>query len=258
MNKLRVSIRNTEINWIANAIIRQYNSNEALKTDIFLSSVMSEVQSLYDNLTTAILQDKKLSMLAKIDAKRNERLQTLSKLIDAYLVFPDEEKNIAAAPLKAIYAKYSKVKITKENYVSKSSLIESLLEDMADETIRQNIAKLDGISVQLDKIREAQTEFVNARDDNYTAKTVAATTYKRKLLEVINTKLVPYLTAMSVAKNDVSSEFAHSVETEINNINDILVRRIKKLPAVEELEKLQVNESQPDAEAMPASQADPE
>lgn len=258
MNKLRTSIRNTELNWIANTIVRAYNTNEKLQQDTFLSSLMKEIESVCNNLTTAIMQEKKLSMLAELDVKRNESLKVLGKLLEGYSVFPIKEKQEAAIPLKAIYTRYSKAKITKESYMRKSSLIESLLEDYSEPNTANLCAQLEGISIQLDKVREAQDSFIKSQDASADSKGTAATVYKKELLSLINTKMVPYLTAMLVAQPELFDEFSKVTETEINKINDTLTRRLKKLPQEEEPNDSSVDSNKTEEPAMQASQADPE
>ena len=129
--------------------------------------------------------------------------------------------------LKAVFDKYRKSIIT-ANYVSESSLIESLLEDFSKE--EETVSLLDGIKEILEQIRSAQDSFVKASDEYNAASTVkteSASSLKKPLLSAINDKLIPYITAMKMANSAVYADFATKAEGEIKRVNEIVLRRGK-------------------------------
>lgn len=227
MNKVISKVRVTEVDGLSDALVRLYKADEGVSSDAFLKSVMDEVEKLSVSITTAIKKDKVLSNLEEADGVRDEAVKNLSTLLDGYEVFPVAAKKEAAKKLKAVFDKYGK-SITTANYVSESSLIESLLEDFSKE--EEAVSLLDGIKEILEQIRSAQDAFVKASDEYNAASTVkteSASSLKKPLLSAINDKLIPYITAMQMANSAVYADFATKAEGEIKRVNEIVLRRGK-------------------------------
>lgn len=226
MNKVISKVRVTEVDGLSDALVRLYKADEGVSSDVFLKSVMDEIEKLSVSITTAIKQDKVLSNLEEADGVRDEAVKNLSMLLDGYSVFPVAAKKEAALKLKSIFDKYGK-SITTTNYVSESSLIESLLEDFSKE---EAVSLLDGIKEILEQIRSAQDAFVKASDEYNAASTVkteSASSLKKPLLSLINDKLIPYITAMQMANSVVYADFATKAEGEVKRVNEIISRRGK-------------------------------
>lgn len=227
MNKVISKVRVTEVDGLSDALVRLYKADEGVSSDVFLKSVMDEIEKLSVSITTAIKQDKVLSNLEEADSVRDEAVKNLSTLLDGYEVFPVAAKKEAAKKLKAVFDKYGK-SITTANYVSESSLVESLLEDYSKE--EETVGALDGIKEILEQIRSAQDSFVKASDEYNAASTVkteSASSLKKPLLSAINDKLIPYITAMKMANSAVYADFATKAEGEIKRVNEIVLRRGK-------------------------------
>ena len=227
MNKVISKVRVTEVDGLSDALVRLYKADEGVSSDVFLKSVMAEVEKLSVAITTAIKKDKVLSSLEEADGVRDEAVKNLSTLLDGYEVFPVEAKKEAAKKLKAVFDKYGK-SITTANYVSESSLIESLLEDFSNE--EETVGALDGIKEILEQIRSAQDSFAKASDEYNAAsavKTESASSLKKPLLSAINDKLIPYITAMQMANSALYGDFATKAEGEIKRVNEIVLRRGK-------------------------------
>lgn len=227
MNKVISKVRVTEVDGLSDALVRLYKADEGVSSDVFLKSVMDEIEKLSVSITTAIKQDKVLSNLEEADGVRDEAVKNLLTLLDGYSVFPVAAKKEAAQKLKTVFDKYRKSIIT-ANYVSESSLIESLLEDFSKE--EETVSLLDGIKEILEQIRSAQDSFVKASDEYNAASTVkteSASSLKKPLLSAINDKLIPYITAMKMANSAVYADFATKAEGEIKRVNEIVLRRGK-------------------------------
>ena len=224
MNKVISKVRVTEVDGLSDALVRLYKADEGVSSDVFLKSVMDEIEKLSVSITTAIKQDKVLSNLEEADGVRDEAVKNLLTLLDGYSVFPVAAKKEAAQKLKTVFDKYRKSIIT-ANYVSESSLIESLLEDFSKE--EETVSLLDGVKEILEQIRSAQDSFVKASDEYNAASTVkteSASSLKKPLLSAINDKLIPYITAMKMANSAVYADFATKAEGEIKRVNEIVLR----------------------------------
>ena len=137
MNKLRNSIRVTAADGLSDYFVRLYKDFGI--EDKFLAEIFGEIERLSAKITTAIMQDRVKSSLAEKDKARNEEIRKLNALLKGYAVFPSAEKRECAKRLLAVFKKYG-LKITSENYSSKSSLIESILEDFSREQEKNDAA----------------------------------------------------------------------------------------------------------------------
>ena len=216
------------------ALVRLYKADSAVSADDYLKGVMAEVEDLSARITTAIKSDKTASTLDAADAKRDEVIRSLGTLLNGYAVIPVADKKAAAEKLLATFSKYKG--IASQSYANESSLIESLLEDFAADSLADSIKALDGVSSYIADLRTAQDEF-NKANDEYTAATVGkgecATSLKKPLLAAINDKLVPYLTAMAVAAKATYAVFATKAEAEIEKTNAAVAKRTKSSATTE-------------------------
>ena len=230
MNKVKSTIRITEVDGLSDSIIRIFGADTKAQEDAFLKSQIAELTTLSDAITAAILQDKAVSNLDDADSRRDEAIKNLGALLSGYAVFPLEEKKAAALGLKAVYDKYAKSGILSASYVSESSMIESLLKDLSSAEAMASIEKLDGIAEMVAAIRSAQDDFTAANDAFVKAegsKGASASSYKKPILSVINDKIVPYLNTMAIVGNAAVADFAKGVETEITRVNETVAKRGK-------------------------------
>lgn len=232
MNKAKTAIRVTELDSLSDAIVRFYkdassDSESTLAKDANLSAVMSEVETLSAKLTTAIKSDKATSTLDEADIARDSVIRNLADALSGYAAIPVAAKKSAAENLLAVFGKYGK-QITSKNYAEESSLIESLLEDLGAENLKTDVAALDGVSDLISELRSAQDDFNKASDAYTAAKTgkgESATSVKKTLLDALNTRLVPYLTAVGAIPG--YSDFSAKVSSEIDKANSTVGARKK-------------------------------
>lgn len=236
MNKVVNNVRVAELDGLSDTIVRLYRDNPAAARDAFVAATMGEVERLSADITTAILRDKARSTLQDADKARDKAITALGKALAGYAAIPLPAKQAAAAPLLAVYEKYARAGITTANYLSASAMTESLLEDLADESLAGKTAALEGVAEAIAAIRAAQDDFT-AANDSYVAASksrgATATDIKKPLLSAINEKLLPYLTAMRLADNADCAPFAAAVGTEIARLNESVARRSKKGGAAE-------------------------
>lgn len=232
MNKAKTSLRVAELDTLSDVLVRLYkdyssDANGTMAEDANLKAVMTDVESLSAALTTAIKSDKVTSTLDEADIARDEAVRSLSDALNGYAALPIPAKKAAAQSLLAIFQKYGK-SITTKNYAEESSLIESLLEDFSAEEAKANIETLEGVGEIIKSLRSAQDSF-NKANDEFTHASVtkgqSASSVKKPLLEVLNTRLVPYLSA--VALSGGYKEFALKCGTEIDKANAAVTGRKK-------------------------------
>ena len=234
MKKLKSTARVTELDTVSDVLVRLYKADTAVAGDNYLKGVMAEVGEYSDKITSAIKSDKTASTLDAADAKRDEIIRSLGTLLNGYAVIPVADKKAAAEKLLAVFGKYKG--ITGESYANESSLVESMLEDFAADSLADSIKALEGVSSYLADLRAAQDEFNKANDEFTAASTnkgESATSLKKPLLSAINDKLVPYLTAMNLANKAVYGDFATKAEAEIEKVNASVMKRGKTTATTE-------------------------
>ena len=169
VKKVRQNVRITDADTVSDALVRIYKEaarDGAVGKDAALAAIMGEVETLSAKLTTAIKADKVSRSLEDADAKRDEAIRLLGTLLAGYAAIPVAAKKAAAERLLATYDKYGK-SIAGETYARESSLIESMLEDFAAESLADAIKSLDGVADLISSLRTAQDDF-NAANDTAT------------------------------------------------------------------------------------------
>lgn len=230
MKKINSSLRVTEIDTVSDVIVRLYkdaSSDEsgAAAKDLNLAAIMADVENLSAALTTAIKSDRATSTLDEADIARDKVIRSLGDALNGYAAIPVAAKKSAAQNLLAVYSKYGK-QIASKNYAEESSLIESMIEDFGAENLKEDVASLDGIKELISSLRAAQDSF-NKANDEYTAwktgKGGNASEVKKSLTDALNTRLVPYLSA--VASLDGYRDFVSKVDAEIEKANSAVKTR---------------------------------
>ena len=223
MKKVASKVRITEADTVSDALVRLYKDfagkDGALAKDAALGTIMGEVERLSAAITTAIKADNVSTSLADADSKRDGIISSLFTLVTGYGAIPIAEKKAAAEKLLAVTGKYKG--IANEAYARESSLIESMLEDLAAEGLADSIKLLEGVGDLIGSLRAAQDDF-NAANDAATAalteKGESAYAIKKPLLAAINDKLVPYITAMGTV-NAEYADFGAKADVEISKAN---------------------------------------
>lgn len=223
MKKIRADIRVANADTVSDALVRMYKDavakDGALAKDAALAAIMGEVEQLSADITTAIKKTKVSTSLEDADGRRDGIVSSLFTLLAGYSVIPIADKKAAAEKLLAVTGKYKG--IANEAYARESSLIESMLEDLAADALKDAIAVLDGVDDLIESLRAAQDDF-NAANDSVTAALAAkgesAYALKKPLLAAINDRLVPYITALGEV-GAAYAEFGAKADVEIAKAN---------------------------------------
>ena len=232
MKPLNYQSRITEVGDVANRLAVLYKGTATLQDDAFLKTLFAEIQTQGDQITEAVKKDKAVSKLEEADAKRDEAIRVLDKMLKAYEVFPVESTKAHGVKIATIFKKYG-VKITEENYSSQSNLVDSLLKDLSVAEVQASVVALSGVSEAIANIRTTQEEFSNVRlqyEEAFTENLskVSVSSLRKLLLELINKKLIPYLVAMTLVDKAKYSTFADKVSKVINDMNEVVKGRAKK------------------------------
>lgn len=232
MNKLNTSVKVTELGDTALRLVKAFKAVVAVQNDAFLTKTFAEIEKQATVMTSAVKSDQALSKLEEADAKRDQAIRVLDKLLKGYENIPLENLKTHAKKLAEIFKKYG-VKITGENYASQSTLINSLLGDFSATELKPSIEALAGVKEALAEIQTKQNAFAALRSDYEKAQVSqkeksSATSLRKPLLELINKKAVPYLVAMSVAQPELFKNLTAEASEIITSTNEAIKARSKK------------------------------
>lgn len=232
MNKLNTSVKVTELGDTALRLVKAFKAVVAVQNDAFLTKTFAEIEKQATVMTSAVKSDQALSKLEEADAKRDQAIRVLDKLLKGYENIPLENLKTHAKKLAEIFKKYG-VKITGENYASQSTLINSLLGDFSATELKPSIEALAGVKEALAEIQTKQNAFATLRSDYEKAQVSqkeksSATSLRKPLLELINKKVVPYLVAMSVAQPELFKNLTAEASEIITSTNEAIKARSKK------------------------------
>lgn len=129
---------------------------EKLKLAAFADDFEKQVKKLDEVLVLErghVLSAK----LGEVDKKRDNALHSLTAIINAYTVFPEEAKSDAALQLKHLIEKYGK-NIERLPYLQESGVLSNLLQDLA---LPENAALLELLHLNewVVKLKAAAEEF---------------------------------------------------------------------------------------------------
>ncbi len=223
--------RTTEVDAASIRIIGAYK-NTGLNSDAHLVKIFSELEPKSAILTSAINRMKADSELEEKDDVRDDNVRALNFLTMGYLHHPNTAVKAAAEEVEKVFDNYG-LKITDESYATESSLVNSLLADLAKSKLQAAIAALSGLTGLIAALQAAQTDFEQTRILYEEEKTKEgtlenATAIKKKVLAIINDKLVVYLRAMIQVNEPTYGDFARTVAQIIADNNEVVKKRRKK------------------------------
>lgn len=228
MNKVKASAKVKEIDWLSDTIVRIYKADENAQSDTVLKEMIDELESLSVKINVATQQKKAVSNLEKADSARSKALKDVGTVLSGYSVLRIEDKKAAAEHLKAIHKEYVRQGFFKSSYRAKTSVIDDLLAAFAEEDAVASIEKLEGVATIISEVKDSQDGFITANDEYVKALTLkekSATSFKKPIIRLINTKLVPYLNAISLSNHPHLKNIVDSVDKEISRLNTVLLSR---------------------------------
>lgn len=232
--KLKTTARVSEVADTADRLLKRYQLASELSSDTFLKTLFGKINDKYQRISEAINRGISYSELEAADTLRDEKIRALDKVLVGYKNLPLEEAKSHAERLYAVFSKYG-VKITQENYVNESGLIEALLKDLSAEDLQPSITALSGVRECIEQLRQAQEAFNQKRLNHENAQAQqnnqeTASLLKKPLLAHINDELLQYLKTMVMVNPTQYKAFADAVAETIETTNEVVKRRKKEDP----------------------------
>ncbi|WP_430935799.1 DUF6261 family protein [Saccharicrinis sp. 156] len=231
IDRIMTQTRITEIDTVTSQILAAYQSSSPYG-DSNLSGIITSIQPLSANLNQAINRIKSESELEEKDEDRDNSVRSFYYLILGFTHHPDENITNAAQKIMSVIDNYG-LQIVNESYATESSLVNSLLTELAKPELQEPIALVSGAAESIAALRNAQNDFETshlsfeqkkAQEGTY----ANATSIKNKILKLINGKLVIYLKAMAIVNEDTYGSFTRTVAQLIAANNENVRRRTKK------------------------------
>ena len=238
MKKLSAMARVTEAGDTAHRLVSLYKSTPALKDEAFLKPLFVEMEEKANALTEAVKRDAVISQLENADAKREGAIRVLDRLLKGYKTIPIDSLKAYGVQLSEVFKKYG-AKTAQKSYSEETHLIESLLKELQKPDMMLSVSALMGVSEAVSELRMKQDAFAEVRSkyDDSVAKhqtSPSASTLKKPLFELINKKLVTYLSAMEIVEKEKFGGFVASSNQIIDSINTNIKARTKKDKAAKE------------------------
>lgn len=210
-------------------IVDFYKKETALAEDTFLKPLLAEISEKTSAISAAIKKENTLSKLEDTDELRDETIKNLYSILNGYKAMRSAEIKASGEFLLTIFDKYG-LKITRESYASESAHIESMLTDFSSEEAKKHIAKLSEVAETIAELRQRQTAFHTERmayeqSLSHAKNTASASSLKKPLLDLINGKLVSFLTAMG--QEGAYKNLYAVIEQVIKDANELTARRRK-------------------------------
>lgn len=231
MDKLMTNSRTTEVT-DASARMNVAYGQTTLQSDLHLAIIFNDLGLQTESLTAALRRAKSESELQLKDEARDDKMRSLYYLVTGYTHHPEPLIKAAAVTITRIFDNYG-LKITEESYASESALITSLLMDLGNPAYQQDIDALSGCSALIQALQSSQNDFELTRvawerDKAKEGVLENASELKKKVVIIINEKIVVYLRAMQQVNVDMYGEFANTIAVIIAENNETVKRRSEK------------------------------
>lgn len=230
MDKLMINSRVTEVNDVATRMSGAFQ-NSGL-TDPYLVNTITALNVANTKLTLAVKRSKTESDLEEKDEIRDDKVRSFYYLVQGFSHHPTKTIKDAALLLLDLFDNYGLAMVA-ESYASESSLISSLMLDLAKPKFQDAIALLSGCAELIAELQVAQTDFEQARI-TYEAEKVKegmvenATIVKKEVLAILNDKIVVYFRAMEQVDPATYSVFTSTCAQMIADNNEQVKKRGKK------------------------------
>ncbi len=230
MDKLMINSRVTEVNDVATRMSGAFQN--AGLPDPYLVSTFAALDSGNTKLTLAIKRSKAESELEEKDEIRDDKVRSFYYLVQGASHHPTKEIKEAALVLLNLFDNYG-LAMVGESYATESSLVSSLLLDLAKPKFQDAIALLSGCAELIAELQTAQTDFEQARIAYEAEKALEgmqdnATVVKKEVLGIINDKIVVYLRAMEQVDPAAYGVFTGTCAQMIADNNEQVKKRGKK------------------------------
>ena len=230
VGKVNKNIQIAELGTLSQGIGVRYDENAAkIGEDKILDALMTAEKKESHALISSMNRTKSASSLVEKDSARDAALSSLCDMAKAYTLLGTAAQKETAVKVCALLDKYKGIAYL--NNATESAKIASLLEDLDEEGNKAAVEALPNLADAVSCLRTAEEAFlasVKAQEDEKLGLGDNASAVKKRLLSLLNDKLIPYLNIASELFADNYGAFAEQVALAVNKSNSVVTQRAKK------------------------------
>ena len=230
VGKVNKNIQIAELGTLSQAIGVRYDENlSKIGEDRILDSLMANEKKESNALISSMNRTKSASSLVEKDSARDEALSALIDMAKAYTLLGTASQKQTAVKVCALLDKYKG--IAHLNNATESAKIASLLEDLDKEGNKEAVEALPNLAEAGSAVRAAEADFlagVKAQEDEKLGLGDNASAVKKRLVCLLNDKLIAYLNIASELFAENYGAFAEQVSLAVNKSNSVVTQRAKK------------------------------
>lgn len=228
--KVQNNIQIAELGTLSQAIGVRYDENAAkIGEDRILDALMANEKKESNALISSMNRTKSASSLVEKDSARDEALSALIDMAKAYTLLGTASQKQTAVKVCALLDKYKG--IAHLNNATESAKIASLLEDLDKEGNKEAVEALPNLAEAMAAVRAAEADFlaaVKAQEDEKLGLGDNASAVKKRLVSLLNDKLIAYLNIASELFAENYGAFAEQVSLAVNKSNSVVTQRAKR------------------------------
>lgn len=228
--KVQNNIQIAELGTLSQAIGVRYDENAAkIGEDRILDALMANEKKESNALISSMNRTKSASSLVEKDSARDEALSALIDMAKAYTLLGTASQKQTAVKVCALLDKYKG--IAHLNNATESAKIASLLEDLDKEGNKEAVEALPNLAEAVAAVRAAEADFlagVKAQEDEKLGLGDNASAVKKRLVSLLNDKLIAYLNIASELFAENYGAFAEQVSLAVNKSNSVVTQRAKR------------------------------
>jgi len=223
--------RVTEVDAGSMRIIGAFKTT-TLDTDPHLLAMFTALEPLSVKLSTAVNHIKPNSTLEEADENRDDKGRGLFYLVSGLCHHPSKKIKEAAQKVEALFMKFG-FSMFSESYATESSLLTSLLIELAKPKMQEAIAAIPGAADMVAELHTAQDYFEQTRiawEQEIAQESIvdSASEIKEEVLAIINEKIVIYMRAMEIVVPETHGAFARTLAQIIADNNEQVKKRKNK------------------------------
>lgn len=231
IQKVSSNSKVTEVDSVIKQSIAVYDKSD-WTSDIHLTGLFTELKTLSDDLTEAIVQMKTGSDSEELDDVRDDDFRGLYFLIQSNLYHSNPVVRKAAEAINSVIGSMG-LSVVDKAYDIESSIIDSMYQKFDTPELENAIAVLPGLDEFIEKLRESNKAFKDSRVESKTGKAdnkelLSATKQKKRVLELFNGKLHAYVYGMFMVDEPTYGDFTRSIMQIIEDNNVVVKKRRNK------------------------------
>lgn len=231
IQKLKGRSKNTEVDTALQLFITAYKEKD-WSSDPHLTAIFESIINYSQKLTAAINRLKSESELEELDNIRDEKIRAFFNFIKGNIHHPNSTIKRASQALMEVLDIYT-LKMVEESYPVESALVRSMLEQLREEKMEEQIGEIPGAEELLMEVTDTESAFDTAyfkveQEKAELKLKESATEIKKDVIKVVNDSLVVYLRALVMVNENEYGKLTRTIAQVIEENNSRVKQRSAK------------------------------